>query len=158
MAAQRSALQRRKQNKTYFLLTSSLLLFMVCITFLQVIFRYLLKSPLSWPEEIARWCLVWITFFGSVYGFDNGALVKIDYFVKKFFPKHMEKIMKCNWILIIFFYIMLAYSAFVYMLSGIVRHQLTPVTRVPACIPQLSIFTGSLLVVYYFIVIKKLRE
>jgi TRAP-type C4-dicarboxylate transport system permease small subunit len=37
----------------------------VCSVFLQVFFRYVLQAPLSWTEELARSCLVWLTFVGS---------------------------------------------------------------------------------------------
>ena len=34
----------------------------ICIVFTGVVFRYALLSPLAWTEEIARLCLVWMTF------------------------------------------------------------------------------------------------
>lgn len=38
---------------------------MVTAVFLQVIFRYVLKLPLSWSEELARYTFQWTTFLGA---------------------------------------------------------------------------------------------
>ena len=37
----------------------------VSSVFLQVFCRYVLQAPLSWTEELARSCLIWLTFVGS---------------------------------------------------------------------------------------------
>lgn len=34
---------------------------------LQIVSRYVFNSPLSWTEEIARLCMVWMTFLGGAY-------------------------------------------------------------------------------------------
>lgn len=38
---------------------------MVLIVGLQVFFRYVMKNPLPWPEEIARIMIVWLSFVGG---------------------------------------------------------------------------------------------
>ena len=35
---------------------------MTLVILLQVFFRYVLNAPLSWPEEAARYLMVWMTF------------------------------------------------------------------------------------------------
>jgi TRAP-type C4-dicarboxylate transport system permease small subunit len=46
--------------------TAATLMLTICVTvFLGVFYRYVLVSPLGWSEEIARYCLIWNTFFGS---------------------------------------------------------------------------------------------
>lgn len=42
-----------------FLLSSALLVFLSVTLFLQVLFRYVIKQPLPWTEEAARYALVW---------------------------------------------------------------------------------------------------
>ena len=41
-----------------------LLAVVVVIVLVQVFGRYILRISLSWPEELARYVLVWLTFFG----------------------------------------------------------------------------------------------
>lgn len=43
---------------------AALMAAMCSAVFLGVVFRYLLLNPLTWTEEVARLCLVWITFLG----------------------------------------------------------------------------------------------
>ncbi|WP_420393190.1 TRAP transporter small permease [Acuticoccus sp.] len=45
--------------------TAALVAATVVITCTAVVFRYLLDSALPWPEEIASYLLVWISFFGA---------------------------------------------------------------------------------------------
>ncbi len=35
------------------------------LTLIQVIWRYGLNQPLTWSEEVARYCFVWVTFIGA---------------------------------------------------------------------------------------------
>lgn len=53
----------------------------VCATMAQVIFRYVLLSPLPWSEELARYCFVWIVFLGGAIGLSRGAHLGVDLLV-----------------------------------------------------------------------------
>jgi len=44
-----------------------------------VIFRYLLNSPLSWPEELARYSLVWLTFIGAALATKSHSHIVVDF-------------------------------------------------------------------------------
>lgn len=37
---------------------------MICLVFLSVAYRYVLLEPITWAEEVARLCLVWVSFLG----------------------------------------------------------------------------------------------
>lgn len=45
--------------------TCLLLIGMVVVVLLQIVYRYVLAAPLSWSEEISRYLLVWVSFFGA---------------------------------------------------------------------------------------------
>ncbi len=53
------------------------------VLFLQIIFRYFLNSPLIWTEELSRYLLVWITFFGINYGLRRDVHIKMEFFFNK---------------------------------------------------------------------------
>jgi len=54
---------------------------------LQVFFRYVLESPLSWSEELARYVFVWISFLGAAMALGKRLHFGIDYLVNKFPPR-----------------------------------------------------------------------
>ncbi len=41
------------------------LIMMLFLVMAQVFMRYVLRSPLRWSEELARFCFVWMTFLGA---------------------------------------------------------------------------------------------
>jgi TRAP-type transport system small permease protein len=51
---------------------------MILVTFAQVIFRYVFRSPLPWSEELARYCFVWIVFLGATLGLERGVHIGVD--------------------------------------------------------------------------------
>ncbi|TMH05304.1 MAG: TRAP transporter small permease [Betaproteobacteria bacterium] len=57
---------------------AALMATMCVIVFLGVFFRYVLGDPLTWTEEIARLCLVWITFLGTYLAYRRSLHISID--------------------------------------------------------------------------------
>jgi TRAP-type transport system small permease protein len=56
-------------------------LFLAAMTFvilLQVLFRYVFNAPLSWPEEAARYMMVWMTFLILPYAYRAGLMVRLE--------------------------------------------------------------------------------
>ena len=51
---------------------------MACVVILQVIFRYALNNSLFWSEELARYLLVWLTFFGASSAYYRSVHPSID--------------------------------------------------------------------------------
>lgn len=60
--------------------------------FMQVVFRFLIEQPLAWTEELARYCLIWITFLGAAYAMSLRAHLGVEFFVNSF-PLLGRKIM-----------------------------------------------------------------
>lgn len=51
---------------------------MVLVILLQVFFRYVLNNALAWPEEAARFLMMWMTGFIAPTAFRRGGFVAID--------------------------------------------------------------------------------
>ena len=49
----------------------------------QVISRYLLASPASWTEEVARFVMIWVGLLGAAYAFRTGVHLGLDILPKK---------------------------------------------------------------------------
>ena len=136
---------KRFLNKFDLLLGSAVMVIMVAIVVVQVIFRYF-GNPLSWPEEIARWTMIWITFAGASYCFKNGGLIRVEYFVQKFFSKPVQNLINIvNMAIMAGFFVFLGYSSLQYMLLTIRKHQVYNVTRVPYSVISFALVLGSVL-------------
>jgi C4-dicarboxylate transporter DctQ subunit len=48
-----------------------LLLFMVTVTFLQIILREFFDFSLNWSDEITQFCITWMVLFGSIWATKN---------------------------------------------------------------------------------------
>jgi len=55
-----------------------LLALMSCVTFYQVITRFVLESPSTWSEVTARALMIWMVYLGLVATLRMGALISID--------------------------------------------------------------------------------
>lgn len=51
---------------------------MTLLIFIQVIMRYVFQNSLSWSEELARYCFVWLIYIGAAYGCKKMQHIKID--------------------------------------------------------------------------------
>ena len=55
-----------------------LMSFMTVIIFIQVVMRYVMHNSLSWSEELARYCFIWLIYIGVAYGCKLMKHMKID--------------------------------------------------------------------------------
>ncbi len=53
--------------------------------FLNVLMRNIFKFPLSWPDEIGRYLLIFIIFYGYIISIRRGSEIKVDV-IHRFFP------------------------------------------------------------------------
>ena len=52
--------------------------YLVLVTVLQVLFRFVLKAPLAWTEETARYSFIWMTFVGASLASKNASHIRVD--------------------------------------------------------------------------------
>ncbi|OIJ11551.1 TRAP transporter small permease protein [Anaerobacillus arseniciselenatis] len=60
---------------------------MVVVIFSQVFMRYVMQSSLSWSEELARYCFIWLVYIGISYGVKKQRHIKVDAFLLLFKEK-----------------------------------------------------------------------
>lgn len=66
------------------------ILFFVSI---QVFFRYVLRQPLMWPEELSRYLLIWMVFLGAVLLSKKDKHVKVEVF-QNLLPAVAQRVLK----------------------------------------------------------------
>ncbi len=86
---------------------------MVCFSIIaiallmQIFCRYCLNSPLVWTEELSRYLLVWITFFGINYGLRRNKHIQMEFFYNKMSEQCQRIVTVLTQGLIIYFMILL---------------------------------------------------
>lgn len=65
---------------------------MVVIILIQVFFRYILNNALPWPDELARFLMLWMTGFIAPSAYRWGGFVSIE-MLPKLLPKLIENIL-----------------------------------------------------------------
>lgn len=140
---------KNKIQKFELWLGGVVLILMVLVVVLQVIFRYF-SHPLSWPEEVARWTMIWVTFAGASYAFKNGGLIRVEFFVHKFFKPGAQKVINIiDMVLLAVTFGYLFYSSVLYMMLTIKKHQMYNVTQMPyAAVAAALALSGVLCVIF----------
>lgn len=97
--------------------------------FAQVIFRFVLESPLAWTEELAIYCLVWLTFLGAAYAMSLKAHIGVT-FLTDLFPLRIRQVVYVIATLAgIAFYLLLVIQGYALMKQSM--EQLSPVLGIP---------------------------
>ena len=68
------------------------MLLMVIVILLQVFFRYVLNNALPWPDELARFLMLWMTGFIAPSAYRWGGFVSIE-MLPQMLPKMIENIL-----------------------------------------------------------------
>ena len=69
------------------ILLGILLLFAVLLVLAQVIWRYVLRAPLGWTDQLCRFMYVWIVMLGLPVLFHEKSVTAFDYLSGKMKPK-----------------------------------------------------------------------
>lgn len=82
-----------------------------CVILLNVVMRYIFKAPLSWPEELARYCYVYSGMFSAGYCLRRGISFRVD-LLYQVFPKPVKILIEyIGKLLVLFLYAFMAYSS-----------------------------------------------
>ena len=136
----------------------ALLVVIVVSVFLQVFFRYILQDPLSWTEELARSCLIWLTFIGSAL-----AIRAKGHFVLEIVTSRLPGRTRIIWelslmIIIAVFLIVMIYNGIIML--PMLSTQVSASLQIPMSYIYLAISIGSSFMLFHVGVIfwKKVGE
>ena len=78
------------------------ILLMVIVILIQVFFRYVLNNALPWPDEVARFLMLWMTGLIAPSAYRWGGFVSID-LLERFLPKLVSTFLTLFLLIISFF-------------------------------------------------------
>ena len=116
----------------------------------QVCSRFILGSPSSFTDELARYLMIWIGILGAAYVAGQQLHVAIDVFPKRLSGSAQKKLKQLVAILIILFCLsamVIGGSRLVYITH--VLDQKSPALQVPLSVVYLVIPLSGLLIIYY---------
>lgn len=136
-------------KKTELVLIIVLLLGMVCSSFLQVVFRLVLKQPLSWTEELSRYLFVWMTFIGGALVVSESGHFKMDILTVLIRGRWVQVVnIIVNIALVIFSIVLVVYG---FKLVQMVYSQKTPALGITMSIPYFVLPLNGVLSIIHLI-------
>ena len=115
----------------------------------QVFFRYFLRNPLTWPEELSTFLIVWVTFLGASWVLKQSRHAMVESFVN-FLPKRLKLgfLIGADLCLFGFLAIVLASSFRLFPHLWDVR---TVSLRIPRCFFLLAVMVSTGSMILFFI-------
>ena len=116
----------------------------------QVFSRYILGTPSSFTDELARFLMIWVGILGAAYVSGQNGHVSIDVLVRRGSQKHQKRLKHVVRIAIVLF------CLFVMVLGGLrlvyvtyVLEQYSPALGLPLAMVYLVIPVSGVLIIYY---------
>jgi len=110
-------------------IVATLMAVLLVLVFCAVIFRYLLGSPLTWSEELGRFCLVWVSFFGAYLAQRRARHVAVTFIREKLPATWQKRISSALTLLLLAFLGVLTWFGTVYSLKFM--SSTTPLLNIP---------------------------
>lgn len=116
---------------------------MVFFSFIQVVLRYFFHTSITWGEELLRYEMVFITFFGASLAIERRAHISITVILDALPKSYAYYIELINIIAALVFSSVLFYYSSLLALKVKATGQLTPALEIPNYIPYLCIPIGT---------------
>lgn len=130
------------------ILTGGFLLVLVISTFLQVLFRFAIKIPVPWTEEVTRISFVYMIFLGAALGVKYHRHLSVD--LINSLPLRIKKvIVTVSYVLSIAFMGTFTYFGWVHTLGA--RVQITPTLEISMFYLYLVLPVSGLIMTYYLV-------
>lgn len=83
-------------------IVAAMLLFMVALTFVEVVRRYAFHQNWVWSEVLVRYLIVWVTFLGGAAAYRAGSLTNFDLITQKLSKKQQAILeLVCNVVILL---------------------------------------------------------
>lgn len=138
-----------KLDRLTVFLAAALTAAMATALLLQVLFRFVLRSPLSWSEEFARYCFVWLASLGAAAGVRRGLHPGLDLMVADRFGRVREA---AAWIGAGCSGLLLAVLAvYGWRLAAFNMRQLSPAMGLPMGVPYAAVPVGAVVMLVHLV-------
>lgn len=118
------------------------LIVMSCSSFFQVLNRNIFKIPLSWTEELSRYCMIWMTMIGTGISVRKGTQMALNVWGKKLKGIPLFVVDLFSHILVLAFCVVVAICVIQLIQVQIKSGQLSPAMHIPMYVMSLSILIG----------------
>jgi TRAP-type C4-dicarboxylate transport system permease small subunit len=133
-----------------------LMVLMTSAVIIGVYYRYVLNDALPWPEELARYSQIWLTWIGGGLALRRGSHIATDLLVSMLPPVPHRIVMGVGNLLILAFLGIIAVNGVTLVES--VEHQPTIALGVSMQIPYAAAPIGSALMIYHLLVVIFARQ
>ena len=123
---------------------------MVVSVVLGVFYRYVLSDSLSWPEEFARFAMIWVTMLGAGLVLRYGGHIAVTFLVDAVPGRVQSVVVWVGRLLVAVFLLLLTVKGNEFL--GIATRQTAPATGVSMIVPYLALPVGGLLMLYHLMV------
>ena len=113
---------------------------------LGVLFRYVLKSPLPWSEELARYLMIWSASLGASVAYRQGSHFAITMVIDRFRGNLRKGLTKTAEAIVFVFVAIVAVEGII-LLFGL-EGQTTPAMQIPMGVPYMAIPVACLVIVF----------
>src|SRR5512137_1637575 len=122
-------------DKSLAMLVATSYVVIVVVGFGQVVFRFVLSSPLSWSEELVRYVFVWSVFLTAAIAFHLNSHISIDFLTSRYPPWLRRACALASWIAVILAVAILFVLGMQLVLAPSVRFQKSPAMEIPMTVP-----------------------
>ena len=119
-----------------------LFIVMCCSSFFQVLNRNIFKLPISWTEELSRYCMIWMTMVGTCISLKKGSQMAVVLFEKKIRGLALKVLQMIDSAMVMLFSIIVLFSITQLLTAQAASGQLSPALRIPMQYVTIGIFLG----------------
>lgn len=127
-------------------ITFGLFVCFISLGFGQVIFRYVLRRPVTWAEGLSRYIFVWSVFLGAALVSGVGEHISLYFFTDRL-PARINRYLRLSMNLVVIGLVTWLFVFDGFRIVKIVHSQLSPAVDIPMSIPYLSVLVGGILII-----------